>query len=371
MKHNIETNKIFSFLNPYTNPNMRVFFIALLIRLTTLLLIALFTPYSLNELSTRYDSDSYLAITNSFPVPYNAPSMLPDAKHYPLLPFFIFLTNLLLNHLILSAHFVVLMAGSIAVVIFYNIAKKYSDNAYELAVLFSCFPPKWLHVSTFIFSEPVFMMFLLLGILLILEKKYLPAFASLGVAGIGRPVGIVFLAAFVAYSFIRERKISITIAGLSLGLTPFILFHLYLYSQFHRLLLFAHSKGFGGRIFSFPFDGLFEGLFDTNMLILRKLYTPLIFIFYLLSFFVCLAMLKKSRYLLITLWYLPYFIFTSFIKGESINWWFISSPRLLLPIAPAALLLLGQYLSKERLQVLFYLAMLLGVAYTIGTIFLN
>jgi hypothetical protein len=371
MKHNIESNKIFSFLNPYKNPNMRLFIIAILIRLTSLLLITLFTPYSLTELSTRYDSDSYLAITSSFPAPYKAPSMLPNAKHYPLLPFFIFITNIFFNHFIFSAHFVVLVAGSIVVVIFYNIAKKYSDKAYELALLFSCFPPKWLHVSTLIFSEPVFMVFLLLGILFILKERYWLAFASLGLAGIGRPVGIVFLASFVAYSFVKERKISITITGLSLGLTPFILFHLYLYSQFNRLLLFAHSKGFGGKIFSFPFDGLFEGLFDPNMIILRKLYTPLIFIFYFLSFFVCLTKLRKSRYLLITLWYLPYFIFISFIKGESINWWFISSPRLLLPIAPAALLLLDQYVSKERLQALFYLAMLLGLAYTIGTTFLN
>ncbi len=358
---------MFSFLNLLISPNIRLFLIALTIRLVTLLLIGLFTPHPFNKLATYYDSDSYLAITQSFPLPYNSPSMIHDVRHYPLLPFFIFLTNLLFRSLVFSGHFVVIVASSMACVVFYNIAKKYSDNAYELAMLFSCFPPKWLHVSTFIFSEPVFMVFLLFGILLLSRERYLLGFASLGVAGIGRPVGVLFVAVFAVFALIKTKKISVMIKCVSIGATPFVLFHVYLYSVFHRVLLLAHSKGYGDKIFSFPFDGLLTGLFDANMMFARKLYTPSIFIFYFLSFLVCLAVLRKDRYLLIALWYLPYFLFTCFVKGNTINWWFISSPRLLLPVAPAGIILLGQYVSRRTLQILFCLAVVAGIAYSMGS----
>ena len=347
--------------------NVQLFFSALGVRLIVLLLISIFAPLPFSELANWYDGDSYIQISQSFPLPYEYPSMLKKVKFYPLFPFLIYLTSMVVKNSVVSAYLIVVLASSLSVVVFYNIAKKYTENAFELSLLFCCFPPKWLAVSTFVWSEPVFMLCLLSAFLLFLEDKPLAAFTALGLAGVARPIGILFWGSFILYVLLCQReKIVPTLKYSVVAIIPFVVFHSYLFFKFGDVLLYAGSK-----ILSYPLQGLIDGLFDTNLLTVRKIYTSSVFVLYVIAFFVAMTRIKQPRYSLLSMWFLPYFIFTCFLKGEPINWWIICFPRYALPIAPAGMILIGSYFPKKMLRYITAAALLLGIAYSVGVCFLR
>jgi hypothetical protein len=159
-----------------------------------------------------------------------------------------------------------------------------------------------------------------------------------------------------------------------MALIPFLLYHIYLFVRFKEVLLLAHAKaggGWGGKIFSYPLQGLLAGIFDPNLLVIRKIYTCSILILYLVAFIVALRSIKKDDSSLLSCWFLPYFIFTCFLKGETYNWWMISFPRLILPIAPAGMILVGRYFSKRTLQYIAGAALILGIAYSVAVCFIR
>ena len=155
------------------NDCVRLFFIVLIYRLVVLSVLVLASKQPLTGLAQWFDGAAYMRIAESFPLPYHEPSMIADTKTYPLFPLMIFLFNLVLRNIVLSSYLVVTLASTLAVVVFYKIASKFSDHAFSLAILFSCFSPNWVHCSTFLYAEPIFMLFLLLAVWFFLEEKFL------------------------------------------------------------------------------------------------------------------------------------------------------------------------------------------------------
>jgi len=351
------------------NKAIQIFLIALGTRLLILLLLHFVSKYPFSELASWYDGEAYLDIARSFPLPYDSPSMFAKTKFYPLFPLFIYVTNLFFHHITASAYFVVVVASSLSVVVFYNIAKDYSDRSFELAILFCFFPPQWTLVSTFVWSEPVFIFFLLLAVYFFLKSRYVLSFSSLGLVGIARPVGVIFIFSFFLFILIQERKrFFFMVKYFLISCIPFLLFHIYLYSTYGEFLVFVDAKlGYGGTFFSYPFDALITGLLDPKTLFLRKLYTSSIFVLYLISGIFALNFFRKEEYRFICLLFLPYFIFLVFLKGEVTNWGMISLPRFLIPITPFGIILVLSLLKKKVLRILYTLAMPVGTAYPIAS----
>ena len=211
------------------NRSLQIFAIALAFRLLTILLIGNLSPHSFTEMANWYDGKSYIAIAESYPWPYDPPEYRVNARHYPLYPFFIYLLALVLKNYALSAYVVSVLAGALAVVAFYHLARQFTERAFQISLIFCCFPPKWLSVSTFVWAEPVFVLMLILSFYLLARDKYLPAFLTLGLASIARPVGPIFLPSFVIFSlFIQQvspRKVLIlsVAAMMPFFLLPFLL----------------------------------------------------------------------------------------------------------------------------------------------------
>ncbi len=269
------------------NTSVQLFILAFFIRLLVLILIGMFGPHSFETLSKWYNADSYLDIAGSFPLPYDPPDMAWDTKNYPLFPFFIYVSSLIFDNIVFCGYFVVVVFSSLATVIFYKIAQKFSDNAFSLALIFCCFSPRWLALSTYLWSEPVFIFFLLLAFLFFIKDDFLPAFVSLGICSIARPVGILFIGSFLLFSIFYKREILISIIKYSIvAIIPFALFHLYLFFRFDEMLLFSGQvRSWGGQVLSYPLHGLIARLLDPTLLTVGKyiLFPNLFFILLPLS----------------------------------------------------------------------------------------
>jgi hypothetical protein len=351
-----------------SNRSLQLLVIALAFRLLTILLIGNLSPHGFSEMANWYDGKSYLAIAESYPWPYDPPEHRLNARHYPLYPFFIYLFSLVLKNYVLSAYFVTVLAGALAVVAFYHLAKQFTARAFQISLIFCCFPPKWLSVSTFVWAEPVFVLALISAFYLLARNEYFWAFLTLGLASIARPVGPIFLSSFVLFVLFFRQVGLRTVCVLSLvAVAPFFLYHFYLYIRFDQWLLLAHTEargGWGGSVFTYPFHGLIAGIFDQNLLGVRKIYTLVMFSVYSVFCVAAVGSLRRSP--LLSLWFLPYFIFTCFLKGENFNWWMISFTRFMLAIAAPGLLLIEPYLPPKRFTVVFIALAVLGVAYAVG-----
>jgi len=320
------------------------------------------------------DTPSYLKIAHSFPLPYSNPSLLADTIHYPLYPAVVYLTNLLCDNWQVSAYVTIISISALTSVIFYHIANKYSKYALSLSLLFSCFPPKWVQVEVYPLSEPIFMLLLLLAVLMHLNKKYTGCYLALSLLVISRPLGFIFLSSFLIYDiFILKRYSHIALS--ILATLPFILFHGYLYFLYGKILLFQHAAKagtWGGKIFSWPLSGLISGLLGSELTIIRKLYTSLEFSIYSLVAITAGRYWRRENLSLFTFIIVPYFAFTLFLKGESHNWWMLSLPRFLFPLAPFGMIYYFSDLKgKYSYPALVAVAALLSFAYVAGSHYLH
>jgi len=343
-------------------------------KLLGLLILYFATGRSLGLLLSFGDTPSYLRIAQSFPLPYSDPAMLASTIHYPLYPMTIYLVNLLANNWIASGYLSIIGISSLASVVFYCIARKFSSHAFSLALLSSCLPPKWVQVSLYPLSEPVLMLFLLLAVLTHLDRRYCWSYFCLSILLLSRPLGAIFLMSFLAYDVFHERRYKHFIYA-AIATLPFIFFHGYLYVLFGKILLFQHAdKGgtWGGSIFSWPLAGLLSGLVDAQLTVARKLYTTIEFLLYCCVVVAAVKSLKDGMASLFSFIIIPYFAFTLFLKGDNHNWWMLSLPRFLLPLAPFGFL---YYFCAPRHKY-FYPALitasiLLGYAYIVGSHYMH
>ena len=352
-----------------------LFILVLACKITVLLALLLLTGAPLTELAEFGDAPSYVKIAGSFPWPYTLPGMRADVIHYPLFPFFIWIFSPLFGGSYILAGFCsAIVFSSCCSVIFYLIAKQYTPSAFELSLIFAVLPDKWVQVSVYPFSEPVFMLCLLTALLLHLRGKLLLTYCILGLLVVARPVGFIFVSSFFLYDVVIEKRLFVIKYAL-LSITPFIIFHGYLYWLFGQVVLFAHAESggsWGGKVFSYPLSGLIEGIADPSLTMVRKIYSTSVFSCYGAVF--CCAvyhLFKTEKFRLFSLLVIPYFIFTLFLKGSNFNWWMLSMARFLIPLAPIGYIFILGNLHKKYLYAIFAGGMALSIAYTVGSYYLH
>ena len=162
-----------------------------------------------------------------------------------------------------------------------------------------------------------------------------------------------------------------TIKHAIIATIPFLVFHGYLFILFDKLMMFADAQiggAYSGDGFSYPFSGLVEGIKDSNLLLTRKIYTLTTFIFYLVAFaFAVYHFFNTKKYQLFSAIIIPYFIFILFLKGTNHNWWMLSLPRFLIPLAPFGFIFLLGKLDKKYLYAILSIGVVMAIAYTIGS----
>lgn len=279
-------------------------------------------------------------------------------------------SSLFNGNYILAGFCSVIVISSCCSVIFYQIARRHTQSSFELALIFAVLPDKWAQVSVYPFSEPIFMLCLLTALLLHQRGKLLWVYSVLGLLVVARPVGFIFVFSFFVYDLVVQKRYFVIRYAL-ISITPFILFHGYLYWLFNQLMLFAHAESggsWGGKVFSWPLSGLIEGIGDPSLTLVRKIYSTTVFSCYS-AIFCCATyhLVKTDRFRLFSLLVIPYFIFTLFLKGNNFNWWMLSSARFLIPLAPFGYLFILGKLPKKYLYVIFGCSMALALAYTVGS----
>ena len=327
--------------------------------------------YSFSELVKFGDVQSYLKIASSYPLPYSLEGMQANVRHYPLFPFFVWIVSpLFAGKFVFAGFFSAILISSLCCVVLYLVAKQFTERAFEIALIFAVLPEKWAQVSVYPLSESVFILFLLLAVYYHLKGNFMGTYLSLGVMLLARPVGALFLFSFFLIDVVVEKRY-FTIKHAVIATIPFLVFHGYLFLLFDSLMLFRHAEstgGWGGAIFSYPFSGLVEGIKDSNLLLVRKFYTLIIFLFYLVVFvFACYHFFNTKKYQLFSVIIIPYFIFTLFLKGNNYNWWMLSLPRFLIPLAPFGFIFLLGKLNKKYLYAILSLGTVMAITYTIGS----
>lgn len=348
-----------------------IFLLAVLLK--AVLLGALFwsANCSLEELAGFSDVRSYLRIADSYPFPYSLEGMQFNAKHYPLFPFVVWVFSPFWGgNLVYAGFFSAILIGSLCCVVLYLIAEQFTERAFEISLIFAVLPDKWAQVSIYPLSESVFILFLLLAVYYHLKGNFVGAYISLGIMLLARPLGALFLFSFLLIDIIVEKRFFI-IKYAVLSTIPFFLFHGYLFILFQKLMLFAHADpggDWGGAIFSYPFASLIEGINDARLLPVRKIYTLSVFFCYLVVFVLALYhFFNTKKYQLFSAIIIPYFIFTLFLKGNICNWWMLSLPRFLIPLAPFGLIfLLGQW-KEKYLYFILGVTTVMAMAYIIGS----
>jgi hypothetical protein len=354
---------------------LTLFVLVLACKAAVLLSLLLLTGSSLTELTAFGDARSYISIARSFPLPYSLPGMRADAIHYLLFPFSVWIFSPLFGgNYILAGFCSAIVTSSFCSVILYLIAQRHTRAAFELALIFAVLPDKWAQVSVYPFSEPIFMLCLLSAVLLHQRGKLLWAYSLLGLLVVARPVGVIFVFSFFVYDFVVEKRYFVIRYAL-ISIVPLILFHGYLYWLFSQIMLFADAGSGGaweGKVFSYPLSGLIEGIRDPSLMVVRKIYSTTVFSCYF-AVFCCAAyhLVKTERFRLFSLLVMPYFIFTLFLRGSHVNWWMLSGPRFLIPLAPFGYIFILGNLPKKYLHIIFGGGMALAIAYTIGTHYLH
>lgn len=348
-----------------------IFTLAVTLKIILLGALFLSANCSFDELVWFADVQSYLKIADSFPLPYSFEGMQANAKHYPLLPFFMWIISpFFAGNFVYAGFFSAIMISSLCCVVLYLIAKQFTERAFEISLIFAVLPDKWAQVSIYPLSESIFILFLLLAVYYHLKGNFIGAYTSMGLMLLARPVGALFLFSFLLIDIIVERRFFV-IKYAIIAIIPFFVFHGYLFILFDKLMLFADAQiggAYSGDGFSYPLSGLVAGIKDSNLLLVRKIYTLSIFFCYLVVFILAwYHLFKTKKYQLFSAIIIPYFIFILFLKGNNHNWWMLSLPRFLIPLAPFGFIFLFGKLKEKYLYAILSISTIMSIAYSVGS----
>ena len=348
-----------------------LFFLA--VALKTMILGALFltADCSLSELVKFADVKSYLKIAGSYPLPYGMEGMEVNVRHYPLFPFLVWVTSpLFAGNLVYAGFFTAISISALCSVVLYLIAREFTKRAFLVSLIFAVIPAKWAQVSVYPLSESVFVLLLLLAVYYHLKEHYWGTYLSLGMLLLARPLGVIFLFSFLLTDVLIEKRFFVLKYAV-VTMVPFFVFHGYLFLLFQKFMFFVHygkAGGWGGSVFSYPLSGLVEGIKDQGFLPVRKIYMLVTFGLYSVLFALAVYhVFNTEKYRLFSILIIPYFIFTLFLKGNSHNWWMLTLPRFLIPVAPFGLIFLLGQLKEKYLYVILGIGTAWAIAYAAGS----
>lgn len=343
-----------------------LFLVALVLRTASFVLASRLLDLTLTQIASFQDGPSYLSLASRSPLYPDPHSVI----HLPFYPLLIALVALFIPSVQLAALAVSVVAGSLAVAVYGQVLRRYTEHWFEIALVFSVFPFRWFNISQLVMSEALFLFLLLLSLLLHEKGHYLLSGCVLGLSCLTRLSGVFLLPAFLFRSFRSRDHILQSLLSLIPSFVFLAALGTYFAMRFGSALIYfqEHNQLWGGSYFSYPFSAYLSGFFDPEISWFRKPYVALVLILYFGGFIVGIVRWRRNRpeWGLWILWALPFLFLQTILHGEGINWGFISSARLMMPAAPAILLFWLEGCSRNRLLFLFSLLVPLAFAYTIA-----
>ncbi|HEY3138844.1 MAG TPA: hypothetical protein VGL29_22680 [Blastocatellia bacterium] len=347
-------------------PSIVLFSIALVLRSASLVVASRVLGLTIAQIASFQDGPSYIYLASHFPI-YPDPGAV---IHFPFYPIVIALFSLFISPIEASALVVSLLAGSVAVPIYGQILRRYTERWFEIALVFSVFPFRWFNISQLAMSEALFLLLLLVSLLLQEKGHHLASGCVMGLSWLTKLSGVFLLPAFL-YRSLRAGDRPLRIVLWPVPAILFIAgFSLYLVMRFGNASIYfqEHNRLWGGSYFSYPFSAYISGFLDPGISWLRKPYVALVLILYFAGLVVGIVRWRRRHpeWTMWILWALPFLLLQTILHGEGTNWGFISSARLMMPAAPAILLFWLDGCSRKRLLLLYGLLVPLAFGYNIA-----
>src|SRR5262249_51089652 len=310
------------------------------------------------------DGPAYITLASSWPIYHYEQT----AAHFPLYGLAIRLFALLIP-VEPAALAVSLLAGSLAVAVYAQVFRRYTERWFEIALVFCIFPFRWFNVSQLAMSESLFMLLLLLSLLLHSKGRRLYSGVALGFSLLTRLSGVLVLPALLYRSFRTRERASALLWLLPAGLCLALLGLYFEYRFADPLIYFKENNElWGGGRFSYPFSAYVSGFLDPAIYWMRKPYVAFVLIEYFGGLILGIVRWRRGQPELAfwILWAAPFLLLQTVLHGQGTNWGFISSGRLMIPSAPAILLFWLNGLSRRILYIVFALMIPLAFLFTIA-----
>jgi Gpi18-like mannosyltransferase len=253
-----------------------LFSISLGLRSASFILASRSLSLTFTQIASFQDGPSYLYLASHLP-------FYPDPHtviHFPFYPLVIALFSLFISPIEMAALVVSLLAGSLAVPIYGQVLRRYTERWFEIALVFSVFPFRWFNISQLAMSEPLFLLLLLVSLLLHEKGHYLASGCVMGLSWLTKLSGVFLIPAFL-FGSLRGRA---RLTRIILWAIPPVLFlagfGLYLVMRFGNAGIYfqEHNRLWGGSYFSYPFSDYLSGFFDPGISWFRKPYVALVLI---------------------------------------------------------------------------------------------
>ncbi|MEM2680952.1 MAG: mannosyltransferase family protein [Candidatus Bathyarchaeia archaeon] len=157
-------------------------------------------------LFSAWDTGHYIMIVNSW---YSLERSYLWA-FFPLYPFMIKVLTFVGVNVWISAFLISIIAGTLSIIVFQKVAKKYlsEDKALIVTLLYFLFPPIFIF-STVCYTEPLFLLFSLLSWNFYLLKRNFKSALFASLTTMTRPNGILIIIPII-YDCLRERRLKNT-----------------------------------------------------------------------------------------------------------------------------------------------------------------
>lgn len=332
-----------------------LFLWALSLRAGVCALLAAMTGVAMPDLSIFFDGHVYQLIARTFPQPYVGIHALfpgfPKSPEYltccfPLYPALIWAADALLRDSRSAALAVSWLASSLAVVAFYELARRHCERPLPVALAYSFLPPTWLLTGSLAFVEPAFALCFISAMGFFMAGRRAPAIAAASLAILAQRTGILILPVF----FLGLWKGSVTralreFAPYLAALLPAACLQLWFWRAFGDPLVnvTTHHRVFGGDYLSVPLRSLLLGLLERESALpglfwTRKLMMLGSIAFYLGTWAWCFRGRRRGEAPLLA-WLGAFVIPALLLSGA---WGYYAFPRVIAASAPAALLLLAR-----------------------------
>src|ERR1051325_3175351 len=181
-------------------PALLLFSVALLLRLTSLILASQVLGLTVNQIVSFQDGPSYMYLATCWPPYAEASSVI----HFPFYPMVIRIFSLAMS-VPVAALLVSLVAGSAAVAVYGQALRRYSEQWFAIALIFSVFPFRWFNISQLAMSESLFLLLLLCGFQLLEKERVWLSGCCLGLACLTKLSGIFLFPVFL-YKLYESRQ---------------------------------------------------------------------------------------------------------------------------------------------------------------------
>jgi hypothetical protein len=302
-----------------------------------------------------FDGHLYQLIALTFPSPYqDIHSLFPQfpksptylTAWFPAYPFLIWTAKLALHDPRLAALVVSWLASGLAVVAFYELARRFTERPLAPVLAFSFLPPEWLLCGSLAFVEPLFVALFTATMTCFVAGKRNLAIAAAGMTIVTQKTGILVLP--VLFLSLWNGSLAKTLRAFSpylVALLPAAALQTYLWFAFSDPVvnIATHRRVFGGTYLSVPFLAIVNGLLEprsalSGLFWTRKLMTLGSVVFYAGSFAFCWRTRTREETPLLA-WL---GVVTAFGVSLAGSWGYYAFARLCVVAAPAALLLLAR-----------------------------